>query len=157
MLYSLKFLQLPGNFDMIATFDLFLKLHFVFGLNFEPNIAPMANFCCYCMYKISVPGFKPTVRMKELDSFLNQIEEQKIWKIIYKPISHLRFGMSASLESFDRVISLYHIFLHSFEVFLSIFAILVRIDRKILFAVIEQRLRQLRYDVEFPFNLLWKQ
>lgn len=59
-------LQVPSNVEMISIFDSFFKLHFVFNIDFEPNLVPAMKFLQYYVYKMPVYGYKPSNRMIDI-------------------------------------------------------------------------------------------
>lgn len=72
---------MPVDFDAAQTFDLFLKLHFVFDTEFQTNLIPMVNFLLHFVFQMKVPKFVPSTKMKEVfnklskDSVDNAVED----------------------------------------------------------------------------------
>lgn len=58
--------QVPIGYDLIQVIDLYFKIHFVFNLNFEPNLAPMLNFFKYFVYELRNDNFTPPTKMLDI-------------------------------------------------------------------------------------------
>lgn len=57
---------MPVGFNAIQTFDIFFKLHKVFNLNFDRNIANALNFVQHYLYNFDEQGVKMTPRMEDV-------------------------------------------------------------------------------------------
>lgn len=71
-------IQVPST-DMISIFDIFFKVHFVFNIEFEPNLVPAMNFLQYYVYKMPIYGYKPSNRMIDIWNKLQHINYSYIW------------------------------------------------------------------------------
>lgn len=58
--------QVPLCYDLVRTVDLYFKIHFVFNLNFDPNLAPMMNFMKYYVYELHNDSFTPSTKMIDI-------------------------------------------------------------------------------------------
>lgn len=59
-------LQVPLENSAVQTFDIFYKLHKVFNLKYEANIAPMMTFCEFFIYKLPIRSFRAGLKMTEI-------------------------------------------------------------------------------------------
>lgn len=69
------FLQIPETYDIISVIDLFYKLHFVFDVDFEPNVSPMMVFLQRFVYNMIDRNRTPTNRMKEFWHKVNMVAD----------------------------------------------------------------------------------
>lgn len=59
------------GYDLVQTVDLFFKIHFVFNLNFDPNLVPMMNFMKCYIYELHDDSFVPSTTMIDIWTKLN--------------------------------------------------------------------------------------
>lgn len=71
--YGLNSFQVPPNFGIAQTFDLFLKVHETIGLGFEPNLKPMAHFCLQFIYGVQKIN-RPSPLLENLRDSMKIIE-----------------------------------------------------------------------------------
>lgn len=73
------YLQVPLEFNAIQTVDLLFKIHMVFNINFESNIAPAMNFLAHFIYGFEgalisndkdSKKFKPSTKMYEVHNLI---------------------------------------------------------------------------------------
>lgn len=64
--HSYEFLQVPLDFSAAQTFDLYFKVHKVFGLHFNPALKRAMDFVEYFMYENKRNGFRQTTGVKTL-------------------------------------------------------------------------------------------
>lgn len=70
--YSSTF-QVPDDYGIVQTFDLFLKSHKSIGLHFDPSIAAMANFCLHFFYGIKALS-RPSPLLKSLCERIKKVD-----------------------------------------------------------------------------------
>lgn len=65
-------LQVPPDFDIIRTLDMFFKLHKIFNLNFDPHIKAMMVFLQSKAYHMALEkGYKRTTAVIQLSDYLD--------------------------------------------------------------------------------------
>lgn len=66
---------MPIGWDFLQVIDLFFKIHMVFNIKFEINIAPAMKFLGHFMYEMGTDEFKQTLRVSDFYSKFNIYKE----------------------------------------------------------------------------------
>lgn len=65
-LYFFMQLQIPSEYTFVDVADILFKLHYVFNIDFEPNIGPAMNFLRHYVYKIEDRLHPPSNKMRDV-------------------------------------------------------------------------------------------